>query len=118
MVLLVLVLVVTFSIVRGDFSILMPYSLWFCCKKLVYNVQQCSQSCSVPVALVFGFTRTDTVFYCGILNIQVCKRVGMQVDFQIAEEKNPEEQCFEQRLELKSYGILLLCLQRVWVRDI
>jgi hypothetical protein len=71
-----------------------------------------------PVALVFGFTRTDTVFYCGILNIQVCKRVGMQVDFQIAEEKNPEEQCFEQRLELKSYSILLLRLQRVWVCDI
>jgi hypothetical protein len=28
--------------------------------------------------------------------------------FWIAEEKIPEEQCFEQRLELKFYGILLL----------
>jgi hypothetical protein len=58
------------------------------------------------------------MFYCGILNIQVYKRVGMQVDFQIAEEKNPKELCFEQRLELKSSGILLLHLQRVWVCDI
>lgn len=72
----------------------------------------------VPVVLVFGFTRTDTMFYCGILNIQVYKRVGMQVDFHRVEEENPEEQCFEQRLELKSYGILLLHLQRVWVCDI
>jgi hypothetical protein len=58
------------------------------------------------------------MFYCGILNIQVYKKVGMQVDFQIVEEKNPKELCFEQRLELESSRNLLLHLQRVWVCDI
>jgi hypothetical protein len=74
----------TFSIVRGNFSILMPCSFWFFAAKNWFLHIQCATMFTValiPVVLVFGFTRTDTVFYCGILNIQVYKRVGVQVAF-------------------------------------
>jgi hypothetical protein len=61
--LVLLVLVVTFSIVRGDFSILMPFHSGFAAKNWFLHIQ-CATMFTImllPVVIVFGFTRTDNV---------------------------------------------------------